>query len=419
MANANAQCPFGPSFDFTDPDVLESGVPLEEFAYLRKTSPVWWNHQPDGTSGFHDGGFWVISRHADIKAISRDNETWSANENGTVMRLGENAPEDTVELTRPLLINQDPPSHTRLRKLVSRVFTPHALTDLREGLETAAQGIVQKAADKANGNFVEDVAMQLPLLAIANLIGIPEEDHDKIFRWTNGMMAGDDPDIGDPLNAHMEIVQYAYSLAESRRRYPTDDILTRLVQADEEGEFLNEAEFSLFFILLASAGNETTRNALTHGMNAFLEHPEQWALYKRERPVTAVDEVIRWATPVHCFQRTAKADAQIATVQIEKGQRVGLFYSSANYDESVFDRPFEFNITRDPNPHLAFGGTGAHYCIGSNLARMEVDIMLNAIADVLPDIAKLSEPKRVRSGWLNGVKELEVSYNRAGIGTST
>jgi cholest-4-en-3-one 26-monooxygenase len=410
MANTDAECPLGPGFDFTDPDVLEHGVPLREFAYLRMTSPVWWNCQPDGTSGFHDGGFWVISRHADIKAISRDNGLWSANENGTVMRLGDNAPDGTIELLKPLLINQDPPSHTRLRKLVSRLFTPHALADLRDGLETAARRIVRTAADKTNGNFVDDVAMHLPLLAIANLIGIPEEDREKIFHWTNAMIAGDDPDIGDPLNAHMEIVQYAYTLAESRRRCPADDILTRLVQADEEGEFLDEAEFSFFFILLASAGNETTRNALTHGMNAFLDHPDQWELYKRDRPLTAVDEVIRWATPVHCFQRTAKADNRIGTVQIEKGQRVGLFYSSANYDESVFDRPFEFNILRDPNPHLAFGGTGAHYCIGANLARMELDIMLNAIADIMPGVTKLAEPKRIRSGWLNGVKELKVGY---------
>jgi cholest-4-en-3-one 26-monooxygenase len=163
-------------------------------------------------------------------------------------------------------------------------------------------------------------------------------------------------------------------------------------------------------ILLAVAGNETTRNAMTHGMNAFFDNPDQWERFKRDRPATAVDEIIRWATPVHCFQRTALADSQIAGVTIRKGQRAGLFYSSANYDESVFEAPFRFNILRDPNPHLAFGGNGAHYCIGANLARMEIRLIFNEIADIMPGITKLSEPLRLRSGWINGVKELMVAY---------
>ena len=158
-------------------------------------------------------------------------------------------------------------------------------------------------------------------------------------------------------------------------------------------------------ILLAVAGNETTRNAMTHGMNAFFDNPDQWELFKRERPETAADEIVRWATPVHCFQRTALADTELGGVTIREGQRVGLFYSSANYDEAVFDRPFEFNILRDPNPHLGFGGNGAHFCIGANLARMEIKLIFNEIADQIPNIAKLSEPQRLRSGWINGVKD--------------
>ena len=203
---------------------------------------------------------------------------------------------------------------------------------------------------------------------------------------------------------------YAYNMAEERRRCPADDIVTRLIEADVDGEAMGDVEFAFFVILLAVAGNETTRNAMTHGMNAFLDHPEQWELFKRERPATAVDEIIRWATPVHCFQRTALADVEVGGVQVKKGQRVGLFYSSANYDEAVFDRPFDFDVNRNPNPHLAFGGNGAHFCIGANLARMEIKLIFNELADQIPNIAKLGEPQRLRSGWINGVKDLPVSY---------
>jgi cholest-4-en-3-one 26-monooxygenase len=178
----------------------------------------------------------------------------------------------------------------------------------------------------------------------------------------------------------------------------------------EGGESLGDIEFAFFVILLAVAGNETTRNAMTHGMNAFFDNPDQWELFKKERPATAVDEIVRWATPVHCFQRTALADARFGDVTIQEGQRAGLFYSSANFDESVFERPFDFDVLRNPNPHLAFGGNGAHFCIGANLARMEIKLIFNELADQIPDIAKVAEPQRLRSGWINGVKQLSVSY---------
>jgi cholest-4-en-3-one 26-monooxygenase len=240
---------------------------------------------------------------------------------------------------------------------------------------------------------------------------VPEADREKLFEWTNSIMNTDDPDFeSDYAAANAELMGYAYNMAEERRRCPADDIVTRLIEADIDGEALDDVEFAFFVILLAVAGNETTRNAMTHGMNAFFEYPDQWELYKRERPDTVADEIVRWATPVHCFQRTALADTELGGVTIREGQRVGLFYSSANYDDAVFDKPFEFNILRDPNPHLGFGGNGAHYCIGANLARMEIKLMFNEIADQIPNIAKVSEPQRLRSGWINGVKELAVSY---------
>ena len=406
-------CPLlPPGYDFTDPDVLLKGIPVTEFAELRKTAPVWWNAQEE--SIFDDGGYWVISRHADIKAISRDGALWSTNRKGAVMRLPDGVTAEQLDLTKALLINHDAPEHTRLRKIVSRLFTPRAIAKLEEKLAVAAHDIVRAAAGKDTGNFVDDVAMGLPLQAIADLIGVPERDREKLFGWTNAIMNTDDPDFdSDPTTANAELMGYAYNMAEQRRRCPADDIVTRLVQADmdgDAGEPMSDVEFAFFVILLAVAGNETTRNAMTHGMNAFLENPEQWELFKRERPETAVEEIIRWSTPVHCFQRTALRDVEIGGVTVAEGQRVGLFYSSANFDETVFEDPFKFNVLRNPNPHLSFGGNGAHFCIGANLARMEIKLIINEIADQIPDMTKLDEPLRLRSGWINGVKDLQVAY---------
>ena len=402
-------CPFGQGFDFTDPDVLLKGIPVTEFAELRRTAPVWWNEQ--GDSIFDDGGYWVISRHEDVKSISKNGDLWSTNRKGAVMRLPDGVTSDQLELTKALLINHDAPEHTRLRKIVSRLFTPRAVATLEEKLAVAAREIVRAAAEKDSGNFVDDVAMSLPLQAIADLLGVPEADREKLFHWTNCIMNTDDPDFdSDPTVANAELMGYAYTMAEERRRCPADDIVTRLIEADVDGEAMGDVEFAFFVILLAVAGNETTRNAMTHGMNAFFDNPDQWELFRRERPETAVDEIVRWASPVHCFQRTALTDVELGGVTIREGQRVGLFYSSANYDESVFDKPFEFNVRRNPNPHLAFGGNGAHFCIGANLARMEIKLIFNELADQIPDISKLAEPQRLRSGWINGVKELSVSY---------
>jgi cholest-4-en-3-one 26-monooxygenase len=405
-------CPFGAGFDFTDPDLIKEGMPVAQFAQLRKTAPVWWNEQPPGSTVFDDGGYWVISKHRDIRDISRDGDLWSTNKQGVVMRFADDMTKDQVDITKALLINHDAPEHTRLRKLVSRLFTPRAVAKLEEKLADAARDIVAAAAAKDAGDFVDDIAMQLPLLAIADLLGVPEDDRKKLFGWTNSIMNTDDPEFNDvdPIEANAELMGYAYSMAEDRRKCPADDIVTKLVEADIDGESLSEVEFAFFVILLAVAGNETTRNAMTHGMNAFFENPDQWDLFKRERPETAADEIVRWATPVHCFQRTATRDVEIGGVTIREGQRAGLFYSSANYDEEVFDNPFGFNILRDPNPHLGFGGNGAHFCIGANLARMEIKLIFNEIANQIPDISKLGDPERLRSGWLNGVKHLPVAY---------
>ena len=208
---------------------------------------------------------------------------------------------------------------------------------------------------------------------------------------------------------------YAMKMAELKAKDPGDDIVTALINADVDGEKLTDDEFAFFVLMLAVAGSETTRNSITHGMIAFTKNPDQWDLYKRERPATAADEIVRWATPVTAFQRTAVVDAELSGVKIKAGQRVVMFYRSANFDEDVFDDPHTFNILRDPNPHVGFGGTGVHFCIGANLARMTINLIFNASADHMPDLTPVGAPERLRSGWLNGIKHWQVDYTGSSV----
>jgi len=400
-----------PGFDFTDPDLYAQRVPDEELAELRRTAPVWWNPQPRGVGVFDDGGYWVVTRYADVVAVSRDSEVYSTWENTAMIRPPEGATRDGIEQQRFVMLNIDPPQHTKLRGIVSRGFTPRAIAGLRETLAARAERIAAAALAKGTGDFVTDVACELPLQAIAELLGVPQEDRRKVFEWSNTMVGYDDPEYtGDPPTAAAEIIGYSMAMAEDRRQCPRDDIVTKLVHARVDGEHLSPDEFGFFVILLAVAGNETTRNAISHGMLAFLNHPGEWELFRAERPDAAADEIIRWATPVTVFQRTALTDTTLGGQQIRAGQRVGLFYRSANFDEGVFDHPERFDIRRSPNPHLGFGGSGAHFCLGASLARLEIDLVFNAIADAMPNIRLAGEPVRLRSGWLNGVKRLPVSY---------
>ncbi|MEV0359290.1 cytochrome P450 [Nocardia sp. NPDC050697] len=398
-------------FDFTDPALWENRRPVEEFAMLRRTAPVWWNPQTDENSGgFFDGGYWVVSKLADIKEISRHPELYSSQRKGSIIRLPGDITIDQMELTSALLVNMDPPKHSKIRRIISKGFTPRAVESLRAALAERADRIVHAAKKNGGGDFVEQVAVELPLQAIAELLGVPQEDRRKVFDWSNAMLNYDDPEYGDPTVASAEILGYAWNMAEQRRASPAHDIVSELVQADIDGESLASDEFGFFVILLAVAGNETTRNAITHGMKAFVDHPEQWERYKAERPKTAPDEIVRWATPVTVFQRTATQDLELGGQQIREGERIGLFYGSANFDEDGFEAPFTFDIGRDPNPHVGFGGTGTHYCVGANLARLEIDLMFNAIADVMPNVREVSEPVRLRNGWINGIKSWQVAF---------
>ncbi len=401
-----------PGFDFTDPDIHAERLPIEELAELRRTAPIWWNEQPLGVGGFDDGGYWVVTKHRDVKEISRRSDVFSSQEKTALPRYREGTVEEQIERGKFVLLNMDAPHHTHLRKIISRAFTPRAIELLRAELRERAGAIADAAAQQGSGDFVEQVSCELPLQAIAGLMGVPQEERKKLFDWSNQMVGDVDPEFAsnDAIGASVELIMYAMQMAADRSANPRDDLVTKLVQADVEGHKLSDDEFGFFVILLAVAGNETTRNSITHGMHAFTEFGDQWELYKKLRPATAVDEIVRWATPVTSFQRTALADTELGGVKIKKGQRVVMVYRSANFDEEVFDDPMAFNIMRDPNPHVGFGGTGAHYCIGANLARMTIDLMFNAIADAMPDLTPLGKPERLRSGWLNGIKHWNVDY---------
>ncbi len=401
-----------PGFDFTDPDIYAHRLPVQELAELRRTAPIWWNEQPLDRGGFGDGGYWVVTKHRDVREVSLRTDVFSSAAKSVVPRYREDQAAGQIEAGRTSMIMMDDPEHSRLRKIVSRAFTPRAVERLRADLSERAQRIAAEAAAAGSGDFVRQVACELPLQAIAGLLGVPQEDYDKLFDWSNQMIGSDDPEFAehDALTSAGELMWYAMQLAARKAEEPGDDIVTALVKADAEGQRLSDAEFGMFVVTLGIAGNETTRNSITQGMMAFAEYPDQWELFKAQRPKTAADEIIRWATPITAFQRTAAADTELGGVRIGKGQRVVLFYRSANFDEEVFDDPYSFNVLRSPNPHLAFGGTGAHYCIGANLARMTIDLMFNAMADHMPELTPAGDPERLRSPFINGIKHWQVNY---------
>lgn len=399
--------PVEAQLDLSDPDLLADHLPLEEFAWLRQHQPVRWN--PQAELDYGDGGFWALTRHADVTAVTRD-PGWSAEARSAfVRRLDEADP--TGASTSNLLLCMDPPRHTRVRRVGNRCFTPRALAGLEDDLREQARRIVWAAERDGTGDFVMDVARHLPLQAIAGLMGIPDADRDRLFHWSDRMAGSEDPEYSaSDDEAVVEMYIYAHEAAEARANTDLGDVTSRLVQPDANGQRLTSEEFAFFFMILSVAGNETTRQAITHGMLAFLQFPEQWERWCDERPVTAIDEILRWSSPAVVLQRTATEDTEVGGQPIRQGQRVGLYFASANFDEEVFERPSNFDIGRQVNPHVTFGAGGSHYCIGANLSRLELRVMFDAIAEVLPDMRLAGKPRRLRSSWLNGVKQLPVTY---------
>jgi cholest-4-en-3-one 26-monooxygenase len=355
----------------------------------------------------------VVTKYQDVIDVERDPKTFSSARGGALL-------DDQGEGTELMMLNQDPPQHTRLRNLVARGFTPKVMKGLEPHIRDAARQIVDRVASRDDVvDFVPNLAAELPLVVIAELLGIPYEDRHKVFEWSNRLVGAADPEYagteesGPPINASIELYAYAQSLADDRRARPMDDIVTTLITAELDGEKLSDIEFNVFVLLLAVAGNETTRNLISGGMLALMEHPDQ-----RDRLVadldgllpSAVDEMLRWVSPVQYFRRTATVDTELRGVPIRAGQKVTIWYGAANRDEDVFPQAHEFDVGRAPNEHVAFGGRGPHYCLGASLAKLEIRVMFEEILGRLPDMRLAGEPERLRSTLISGIKHLPVQF---------
>lgn len=395
--------------DLKNPDLYTEGVPHDVFAELRRNCPVYRQDEEDGP------GYWAVTRHADVTAVSRDSTTFSSALGTTQI---DEFDAETRRKQAAMLVNLDPPEHTRLRQLVSRGFTPRAVRTLEGHIRgicnRVVDDLVERGRDGAVVDFVPVAAAPLPLEVIAALLGAPGEDVDRLCDWSDRMIGFDDPEYGntraDGELAAAEIFLYANEIAAARRAEPRDDIVSRLVRPDENGDTLTEMEFDMFFVLLVVAGNETTRNAAAGGMQAFVDHPEQWRRLQAEPELAAgaVEEILRWVTPVIGFRRTPTCPATIGGQPVEAGDKVVVYYPSANRDEDVFEDPHVFDIGRTHNPHVAFGGTGVHFCLGAHLARLELRILFETLARRIERVEPAGPVRRLRSNFVNGIKSMPV-----------
>ncbi len=394
--------------DLWDMDQYTEAIPYEQFRRLRAEAPVFHHHDPQ-----QPNGFWAITRHEDVVFVSRNPELFSSREKTALIT---EMIEEQIAQQQLFMLNQDPPEHTRTRSLVNRGFTPRMIAKLEQRIQDTCDEIVAQAVAKGEGDFVTLCAAELPLIVISELMGVPLEDRHKVFDWSNRMVGGDDPEYGvteeQRLDAATEMWAYASALAEEKRKDLKDDIVSKLISPDEEGNVLSEMEFDLFFMLLGVAGNETTRNAISGGMYALIQHPQEWAKLKADPGLipTAADEIVRWVTPVHLFRRTALQDIELGGKTIKKGDKVVIFYTSANRDESVFDNPDVFDITREPNPHVGFGGGGPHFCLGRHLAKLEIECFYRSLITQCARVELVNEPRRLRSNFIMGIKEMTVRF---------
>ncbi|KAA0108416.1 cytochrome P450 [Mycolicibacterium sp. P1-5] len=395
-------------------DSLRDGA----FATLRREAPITFFHEVE-FEGIEAGpGHWALTKLDDVFYASRHPEIFSSYPNITI---GDQIPE--VAEYFGSMIALDDPRHARLRNIVRSAFTPKVVARTEESVRDRAQQLVSAMiANHPDGNaeLVTELSGPLPLQVICDMMGIPEEDHDRIFHWTNIILGFGDPDLttdfDEFLKVAFDIGAYATALAEDRRINPRDDLTTALVAAEVDDERLTSAEIASFFILLAVAGNETTRNAISHGVLALTRYPEQrqiWWDNFEGVTATAVEEVVRWASPVIYMRRTVTREVELSGVTMAEGDKVTMWYASANRDEDKFANPWLFDVTRTPNHHVGFGGGGAHFCLGANLARREIAVVFEELHRRMPDIAVTEEPSMLLSAFIHGIKRLPVSWSPA------
>jgi cytochrome P450 len=399
--------------DLTDHSRFVERVPHEMFRVLRREDPVHWQPESDGR------GFWAVTRHADITAAAKDWRTFSSELGGTSLQDLE---PDQLE-ARKSMIDMDPPPHNALRAIVNRDFTPRAVRVFTERIRELFDGVLADALEKGDVEFVEEVAAALPMRVFAEMLGAPEEDHRLLVDIGDRMLGQDDPEYAiDPevakANRHLpfsnpaalEMFEYGRKLAEERRTCPRDDIVTKLVEAEIDGCPLTEHEYDVYFLLLAVAGNETTRHSISQGVLALIENPHQLQRLRDDPSLMplAAGEILRWATPVHHFRRTATTDLEFGGKEIKRMDKLALWYISGNFDEDVFDDPYSFDVGRDPNPQMTFGPGGPHFCIGAYLARLEIEIVFTELVNRVASFELTGEPERLQSNFFNGIKRMPV-----------
>jgi cholest-4-en-3-one 26-monooxygenase len=395
--------------DLTDGRNFVAGVPHDWFAELRAEAPVYWHPEAAAPRG----GFWAVTRYEDCVTVNRDWEHFSSARRTSLFNEMD---DDQLAQQQLMMVNMDPTMHTRYRRLVNKGFTPKMVRDLEAQIVGYADGIIDAVCERGTADFVEEIAAELPLLVIAELLGVPQEDRRMVFDWSNRMIGSEDPEYQvegfDSGEAAMQVYSYAEELATNRRLAPRQDLISVLIDAEVEGEKLDQFELDLFFLLLIVAGNETTRNLMSGAMAAFFDHPEQWQKLRDDRSLlpSAVEEMLRFVTPVMHFRRTATMDTVLGDQKIEEGDKVVFWHTSANRDDAAFDNPSAFDIARSPNNHIAFGGGGPHFCLGANLARMEIMVMFNRLLDRVPDIHPDGEMQRLQSNFINGTKHLPVAF---------
>ncbi len=404
---ASSDIDFG-DIDLTDSKKFVAGVPHEWFSFLRRNAPVHWHEEADGP------GFWAVTGYDDCNTVNRDYGLFSSHAKGTFLW---DMDEEQLLQQQLVMLNMDPPIHTRYRRLVNKGFTPRVVKQLHDRIHAATDVIIDEVIERGDADFVTEVSAELPLVVIAELLGVPNEDRHRMFDWSNQMIGNEDPEYQDAediaLVASMELYAYASKLFAEKRIDPQEDLMSVLTGVELEGERLSDLELELFFLLLTVAGNETTRNLISGAMVAFFDNPDQWELLRNDRTLlpSAIEEMLRFVTPVMNFRRQSTAATELSGQAIGADEKVVFFHVSANRDETVFDDPQKFDITRHPNPHIAFGGGGPHFCLGANLARMEIRVMFEHLLDRMPDIHLDGRVERLQSSFINGVKHIPVAFS--------